>query len=246
MIRVFYRVGNINKDREDSIQFTVKSLKDLPVVIDHFSKYPLLTQKRADYVLFKRVVDLMKRREHLTPEGLKKIVSLRAAMNNGLSEKQKAAFPDVVPVQRPLVEDQVPLRADPHWLAGFAAGEASFIVNVSKSSAYSTGMQVRLRFQLGQHSRDAELLTSFVKYLECGSVYKQTEDVVVFLVTRFSDINEKIIPFFSKYQIQGVKGLDFANFCKVAELIKTKAHLTASGLEQIQEIKAGMNSGRIS
>ena len=114
MIREFYRVGNINKDREDSIQFSVKSLKDLSVVIDHFSKYPLLTQKRADYELFNRVVDLMNRREHLTLEGLKKIVSLRAAMNNGLSEKQKAAFPDVVPVQRPLVEGQVPLRADPH------------------------------------------------------------------------------------------------------------------------------------
>jgi len=107
MIRVFYRVGNINKDREDSIQFTVKSLKDLPVIIDHFSKYPLLTQKRADYVLFKRVVDLMKRREHLTPEGLKKIVSLRAAMNNGLSEKQKAAFPEVTPEKRLIINEQI-------------------------------------------------------------------------------------------------------------------------------------------
>lgn len=185
---------------------------------------------------------MMNRREHLTLEGLKKIVSLRAAMNNGLSPQLKVAFPNTIPVHRPVVDQVI---QDPNWLAGFAAGEASFIINVSKSSAYLTGMQVRLRFQLGQHSRDAELLTSFAKYLECGSVYKQTEDVVVFIVTRFSDINEKIIPFFSKYQIQGVKGLDFANFCKAAELIKTKAHLTASGLEQIQEIKAGMNSGRI-
>jgi hypothetical protein len=119
------------------------------------------------------------------------------------------------------------------------------MVSVRKSSAYLTGVQIRLRFQLGQHSRDAKLLTSFEKYLECGSVYKQTEDIFVFLVTRFADINEKIIPFFSKYQIHGVKRLDFADFCKVAELIKTKAHLTASGLEQIQELKAGMNSVRI-
>jgi hypothetical protein len=114
MIQKFFRVGKINKGGEDSIQFSVGSLKDLLVVIDHFSKYPLLTQKRADYELFKRVVELMERREHIRLEGLKKIVSLKAAMNNGLSEKHKAAFPDVVPVQRPLVEDKVLLQVDPH------------------------------------------------------------------------------------------------------------------------------------
>lgn len=77
------------------------------MIIDHFNKYPLITQKRADFELFKQIVDLMNRQEHLTPDGLKKIVGLRAAINNGLSEKHKAAFPDVVPVQRPLVVDQV-------------------------------------------------------------------------------------------------------------------------------------------
>jgi hypothetical protein len=32
-----------------------------------------------------------------------------------------------------------------------------------------------------------------------------------FVVSRFSDNFEKIIPFFNKYPIQGVKGLDFAD-----------------------------------
>ena len=43
--------------------------------------------------------------KHLTPEGLRKIVAIRARMNRGLSEKLKVAFPDVVPVVRPLVDD---------------------------------------------------------------------------------------------------------------------------------------------
>ncbi len=38
--------------------------------------------------------------------------------------------------------------------------------------------------------------------------------------------------------------MDYADFCKVAELMKPKAHLTASGLEQIRKLKAGMNTGR--
>jgi hypothetical protein len=50
--------------------------------------------------------------------------------------------------------------------------------------------------------------------------------------------------FFQKYPLQGVKSKDFKDFCKVAELMENKAHLTAEGLDQIRQIKAGMNTGR--
>lgn len=64
------------------------------------------------------------------------------------------------------------------------------------------------------------------------------------MVTKFSDIVYKIIPFFNKYPIEGVKGEYFNNFYKVAEMMNKKKHLTQSGLEQIRQIKTGMNSGR--
>lgn len=99
-------IGNITKQGKDSIQFRVSSLKDLLVVIDHFDKYPLITQKRADYLLFKQVFDLVLRKEHLTLEGLHIIVAIRAVINLGLSDDLKEAFPDIVPVSRPLVTDQ--------------------------------------------------------------------------------------------------------------------------------------------
>lgn len=50
--------------------------------------------------------------------------------------------------------------------------------------------------------------------------------------------------FIEKSPIVGAKALDFVDFCKASELIKSKAHLTASGLEQIKLIKGGMNTGR--
>ena len=49
-----------------------------------------------------------------------------------------------------------------------------------------------------------------------------------------------------KYPIMGVKAADFQDWCKVAELMKTKKHLTPEGLDQIRKIKAGMNMGRVS
>jgi len=64
----------------------------------------LLTQKRADFLLFKEVIDLMVRKEHLTSKGLLDIISLKASLNLGLSEDLKKAFPNFVPKDRPEVE----------------------------------------------------------------------------------------------------------------------------------------------
>jgi hypothetical protein len=45
----------------------------------------------------------MVRKEHLTPEGLQKILSIKAGMNgNGLSEKLKKEFSNIIPIARPL------------------------------------------------------------------------------------------------------------------------------------------------
>ena len=51
-------------------------------------------------------------------------------------------------------------------------------------------------------------------------------------------------PLFHKYSIFGVKALDFADLCKVAEMMKNKQHLTMEGLDQIKKINDGMNTGR--
>jgi hypothetical protein len=85
-------------------------------------------------------------------------------------------------------------------------------------------------------------MRSLIDYLGCVNV--SVDGVVNYLVTKFSDMTDKIIPFFVENPIEGVKSKDFEYFCKVAELMQNKAHLTASGLDQIRKIKAGMNRGR--
>ena len=42
----------------------------------------------------------------------------------------------------------------------------------------------------------------------------------------------------------GEKWKDFSDFCKAAELMKAKKHLTKDGSDQIIKIKKGMNQGR--
>jgi hypothetical protein len=142
-----------------------------------------------------------------------------------------------------LVQDQKIL--DPYWLAGFVSGEGCFMVTLINTSSNKLGFWVQLSFQLAQHSRDIELIKSFTKYLDCGNYIEYSKhNFVRFVVTRYSDITEKIIPFFDKYKIVGVKSQDYEDLKKVVDIMKVKGHLTAEGLDQIRKIKAGMNKGR--
>ena len=235
------RVGKIYKSGLNTVQLQVRSIKELKVILEHFDKYPLITKKRADFELFKRVFILIKNKEHLTLEGLHKIVALKAAMNWGISYQLKKAFPDVAPVVRPLVENaKIP---DTNWLAGFTSAEGCTMVKITASKTNSVGWKVELTFQLTQHSRDEKLLRSFIYYLNCGRISKKG-NAFNFQVSKFVDIVDKIIPFLTKYPIRGVKALDFEDWCKVAEMMKEKKHLTPEGLEEIRKIKAGMNRDR--
>ena len=64
------------------------------------------------------------------------------------------------------------------------------------------------------------------------------------MVTKFSDITEKLIPLLQNYFTIGEKHKDFHDCCQVSYMIKEKEHLTKNGLEKIKKIKAGMNTGR--
>lgn len=83
-----------------------------------------------------------------------------------------------------------------------------------------------------------------MNFLNCGKFIKKNKEIFNYRVVKFSDLDEKIIPFLKKYQIEGVKSKDFIDFCEIALLMKNKVHLTQDGLEQIRKIKAGMNTGR--
>jgi len=91
--------------KNGKVVYYVQSFADLTkVIIPHFNKYPLLTQKRADYILFTNIIDLLNSKEQATMKGLQNILNIRASMNKGLSNDLKINFPDTKPVARPVVE----------------------------------------------------------------------------------------------------------------------------------------------
>lgn len=239
----FGGAGSISKSGQNTFKYRIESLELISnLIIPHFDKYPLVTQKLGDYLLFKTVVEMMKAKGHLTEVGINKIVAIKASMNNGLSADLHAAFPNLNPVARPIVDN----KKVPHeeWIAGFTSGECCFYVVVAKSPSRKVGFRVLLELKISQHERDEKLMASLITYYGSGFLKKDPRGARVYTVCNFSEICEKIIPFFQKHKIRGVKSEDFADWCKIAELIKVKDHLTFSGLDQIRKIKSGMNKGR--
>jgi hypothetical protein len=50
-------------------------------ILPHFNIYPILNIKYEDYICFKKVLEIIQSKQHLTPEGLDKINNLRLEMN---------------------------------------------------------------------------------------------------------------------------------------------------------------------
>jgi hypothetical protein len=242
-IQKFLGVGKVYVQGTNSaVEYRVFSIKELGVVLDHFDKFPLVSNKYGDYSLFKQAYLLLVNQEHLTPEGLRKVISIKASINKGLSEPLKEAFPDVIPAARP-VRENISIY-DPQWLAGFTSGEGSFTVKVRKPNGNRRAV-IELVFQINQHIIDKQLMAYIAQYLGCGKIYKHSMNAVMYRVSKTSDLTEIILPFFFKYPILGIKALDFKDFCSVSVLIKSKAHYTKEGLDQIFHIKANMNTGRV-
>ena len=61
----------------------------MQLIINHFDKYSLKTQKLNDYKLFKLAFDIIKNKEHLTKEEINKLLAIKYFMNN---KKKKKAF----------------------------------------------------------------------------------------------------------------------------------------------------------
>lgn len=240
-IREFFGgVGSIICDR-DSVHYSVRSVSELEIIIKHFDNYPLLSNKYGDFVLFKNAVNIIKKR-NLTLTEMARIVGIKASMNKGLSDKLKSSFSDIVPVQR--IQANNVLIPDSYWLAGFIEREGCFFIDISKSEG-KLGERVQLTFQITQHTKDVILLQSVITFLGCGRIKEFSgKNYVNFIVSKFSEIDEKILPLLDKYPLRGHKLLNYKDFKKAAELIKSKAHLTKQGLLKIKEIKAGMNTLR--
>jgi len=247
LIKAYFEAGWMGKERNGYCDFTIGSLDQIITkVIPHFDKYPLKTNKYSDYLLFKKVALMMQSKEHLTAAGLQEIVNIIASLNRGLTPLRvpsgPESFPNTVGLARPLLPP-LTVKLDPQWVAGFTSGDGCFKISIRVSKLHKLGSRVALLFIVTQHVRDELPSSSTMDFFGCGQTYSY-KDYTEFRCLSFKDNYEKILPFFEKFQIIGVKSKDFEDWAKVAKMIQTKVHLTNEGFDKIRLITRGMNKGR--
>jgi len=59
----FNEIGSISFSNDNRVMYEVNKLND--IIILHFDKYSLITQKQSDYKTFKNIVELIYKGEHL-------------------------------------------------------------------------------------------------------------------------------------------------------------------------------------
>ena len=237
-------IGSIHLVKtRDIVSYSIDSNEDLNKLIIHLDKYPLLTKKAADYILFKKAIKLVNAKAHLTVEGLNEIVNIKASMNLGLSNMLKSEFHVYTPVERPVINNNNVIL-DPNWISGFVSAEGNFDIRIPSTNS-KLGYRVQLRFRISQHDRDFKIMEKIVEYFGSGKIYKYSGKSAVSLsIVDFTDITNTIVPFFNKNPIFGIKLYDYLDWCKIHSLMVNRSHLTVEGINSIRKIKSGMNMGR--
>ena len=103
-----------------------------------------------------------------------------------------AQFPETYLVERPVLINKG-IR-DGNWLAGFADGEGSFYIRIKEASSAKSINRVSFFFSINQAIRDSDLIYDIAKFLNCGAI-NSNQKYIQLRVTKFEDVETKIIPF---------------------------------------------------
>lgn len=129
------------------------------------------------------------------------------------------------------------------YLAGFVDGEGSFNVSLRKKTDYIQQWQISPSFNVSQ--RDPTILALLKRHFGCGKIKKRKDGLYMYEVTNYQMIQERIIPFFRKFQfLSASKKYNFSIFCKISQLMNRKVHLTENGLKEILRLREKLNIGR--
>jgi hypothetical protein len=131
-----------------------------------------------------------------------------------------------------------------YYLAGFIDGEGSFNVSFKPHPSMKLGWVADPAFQVYQHRDNVEILELISKVLHCGYIRPKSpsSDVLVLIVDNRRTLMEKIVPFFSKYQLLSKKSSDFEKFKQILLLMEQKVHLRYDGFVKIVDIAMSMNA----
>ena len=83
-LKQFFGCGVIRRNHGERMAYRVRSLDHLnQQIIPFFDQHPLKSKKRVDFAKFRKILQLMTKKEHLESEGIEKIRVIAKMMNTG-------------------------------------------------------------------------------------------------------------------------------------------------------------------
>lgn len=177
-VQEFFGVGRVYKvENKGHAVFVISSITELlDVIIPHFDNYSLLTIKRVNFYYFKEIIELLRDKQHLTKEGLQRIVNIRAMMNKKTSI---VSYTDpLIEIAELILPDLTKENLTPEWVAGFSDAEGCFYLNI-RLNRNKNGYWVTSSFSLTQHSRDLLLFKLIIEFLGFGRLIEEKSGDVV-------------------------------------------------------------------
>ena len=133
------------------------------------------------------------------------------------------------------------------YVVGLVDGEGTFHVAIQARPDLPLGVSVIPEFHICQDKKSKAVLALAAKVFGCGYIkpnHRRSKDsTYVYVVRSRTDLLEKIIPFFERFQLRTEKRKDFLLFAEVIRLMSRREHLSKDGLKEIVEIAYSMNNG---
>lgn len=135
------------------------------------------------------------------------------------------------------------------WITGFVDGEGCFTVSIFKNykAQRKLGWQVFPEFVVSQGEKSLSVLELIKNYFNCGYIIKNKrndnhhEDMFKYCVRSLSDLETKIVPFFTQNKLLTAKRRDFIIFKEILKMMGRKDHLNLKGLRKIASLALQMN-----
>ena len=90
--------GTLRERKDGIVYYEVTNIASLHnVILPFFKRFPILSQKKnKNFHIFAHIVKKMYKKEHLTPEGFREIITLRESLNDEIGRARKYTLKDVL------------------------------------------------------------------------------------------------------------------------------------------------------
>ena len=201
----FFGGGGIIEDkRYGCYSMRVNSRQQLEGnVLPHFLQYPLLGDKRGDFLLFQQACQL------LWEGGGKELERLSTLMNRAGPRYRGGAG-------RPEALRKLP-TLHPEYVSGLVQGDGSFYFSFLLNPP-----RARPNFALGQHYQSKSLLGALRSFFSCGKIYQVGAHHWRLSISSPKDLRERVLPHFSCYPLVDDKERLLELFSRGCEMQREK------------------------